>query len=209
MEAEQGIRHVVATPHFYAQHDSPEQFLKRRRASEMYLREVMAGFKGLPQISIGAEVYYFSGMSESDILSELTIQNTKYILVEMPLSTWTNQMYDELYKIRAKRGLTPIIAHVDRYISPFMTHRIPERLKELPVLVQANAEFFLLRSTQRMAMRMLRKDRIHLLGSDCHNLTERMPNLGMAVQKIEQHLGKETIKQINFYEDEILHSCIR
>ena len=30
MMAKQGITHVVATPHFYPQHDTPESFLKRR-----------------------------------------------------------------------------------------------------------------------------------------------------------------------------------
>ena len=30
MEAEQGIDHVVATPHFYPQYDTPEHFLRKR-----------------------------------------------------------------------------------------------------------------------------------------------------------------------------------
>ena len=34
MEAEQGIRHVVATPHFYPRHDTPEHFLRRRAEAE-------------------------------------------------------------------------------------------------------------------------------------------------------------------------------
>ena len=41
MEAEQGIRRVIATPHFYPQHDSPERFLKRREMAERELREAM------------------------------------------------------------------------------------------------------------------------------------------------------------------------
>ena len=39
MEAEQGIRRVVATPHFYARHDQPERFLARRARSEELLRQ--------------------------------------------------------------------------------------------------------------------------------------------------------------------------
>ena len=38
-EAEQGITHVIATPHFYPQHDTPERFLKRRNEAETVLRE--------------------------------------------------------------------------------------------------------------------------------------------------------------------------
>ena len=41
MEAEQGIRHVVATPHFYARYDAPETFLEKRSRAEALLREAM------------------------------------------------------------------------------------------------------------------------------------------------------------------------
>ena len=69
MEAEQGIRHVVATPHFYPRHDSPERFLSRRDDAEARLREEMEKYPWLPSLEIGAEVYFFRGISESDVLS--------------------------------------------------------------------------------------------------------------------------------------------
>lgn len=206
MEKEQGIQHVVATPHFYAQHDTPENFLTRRAEAELRLREEMAKHPGLPELSIGAEVYFFSGISNSDILSELTIDKKRCILIEMPMPPWTDRMYRELEEIYTKQGLTPIIAHVDRYIAPFHTFRIPERLDDLPVLVQANASFFLHKSTKRMALRMLRQGKIHLLGSDCHDLTERAPNLGDALKTLSRDLKPDVFEHIHFYEREVL--CI-
>ncbi len=203
-EAEQGIEHVVATPHFYPQHDSPERFLKRRDEAEKRLREEMAKHEGLPKLSVGAEVYYFSGISESDIIQGLTIYKKRCILLEMPHTVWTDRMYREMENIRTRQNITPIIAHIDRYIAPFRTHRIPERLAQLPVLVQANASFFLSNSTKRMALRLLKEDKIHLLGSDCHNLDTRAPNLGDAVKRINERLGRKAIEQINFYENEML-----
>lgn len=204
MEAEQGIKHVVATPHFYAQHDTPEHFLKKRLEAELQLREEMQKHNGLPQISIGAEVYFFNGISDSDAISELTIDSKRCILIEMPHAPWTEVMYRELEGIYVKRGLVPIVAHVDRYIGPFRTYGIPRRLAELPVLVQANAEFFLNRGTSAMALRMLRDGRIHLLGSDCHNLKTRKPNLESAVKLIEKRLGEEALVQINSFEQDVL-----
>lgn len=200
MMAEQGITRVVATPHFYPQHDTPERFLKRRAESERLLREAMAGERGLPELHIGAEVYYFHGMSDSDAIRELTIDKNKCILVEMPSVPWTDAMYRELEALYVKRGLTPVVAHVDRYISRFQTHGIPKHLENLPVLVQANAEFFLERSTARMALRMLKKGTIHLLGSDCHNLSERSPNLGAALKLIQKRLGPDALEHIRFHE---------
>lgn len=204
MEAEQGVTHVVATPHFYAHHDTPQRFLARRERAENRLREEMARHQGLPELSVGSEIYYFPGISDSDILKQLTIDKKRCILLEMPVSPWSDSMFREMADIQTKQGLTPIIAHVDRYISPFRTHRIPERLAQLPVYVQANASFFLRPSTRRMALRMLQANRIHLLGSDCHNMSSRLPNLGPAVQIIENRLGEGATERICSFEAEIL-----
>lgn len=203
MEAEQGIRRVVATPHFYARHDSPERFLSRRNRAEERLREMLEKHPELPEVHVGAEVYYFSGIGESEVLFELTIGKTRCILLEMPLPPWTSQMYRDMEDISTKQGLIPIIAHVDRYIRPFAIHGIPERLSQLPVLVQANAGFFLRRATAGVAMRLLKSDRIHLLGSDCHNLEDRAPNLGAASVQIQRHLGTAAIDRICDHEKNI------
>ncbi len=200
MEAQQGIRCVAATPHFYAHHDRPERFLEKRQAAEALLRAEMARQENMPRLMVGAEVYYFPGMSQSDVLPGLAIGDTGAILVEMPPAPWTEHMYRELADIRSNWGLIPIVAHVDRYISPLRTFGIPERLEELPVLVQANAGFFRNPMTRGLALRLLREDRIQLLGSDCHNLNDRPPNLADAVQVIRKRLGKEALTQIHSWE---------
>ena len=196
LEAAQGISHVVATPHFYPHHDTPEQFFSRRSRAEAALRQEMARHSGLPTVEVGAEIYYFRGMSDSDLLPELTIGGKNCILIEMPPAPWPDSAIEELASIRRKRGITPIVAHIDRYIGPFRTYGIPERLEALPVLVQANAEFFLERRTARMAMKMLKAGRIHLLGSDCHHISERSPNLGPALERIAGKLGPEALERI-------------
>lgn len=204
LEAEQGIRQVVATPHFYARCDTPERFLEKRNRAERLLREAMARHSDLPAIIMGAEVSFFRGMSESILLRELTIEPKNGILIEMPPAPWPDEVYRELAYIGDRLGIVPVVAHVDRYIGPFRTHYIPQRLAEMPVLVQANASFFLNQWTAGMAMRMLRQNQIQLLGSDCHNLSSRKPNLGTAVQRIEQRLGQNTLSQIRGYEQQVL-----
>ena len=200
LEALHGVKRVIATPHFYPRYDTPEQFLTRRKQAMAQLREVMAKEAGLPEIILGAEVYFFRGMSESDVLSQLTIGGKNHILIEMPFGHWDAEIYRELADIRTRRGFVPVVAHVDRYIRPFHTHGIPQRLAELPVLVQANTEFFLDRRTSAMAMRMLKADAIHLLGTDCHNLTSRKPNMDQALQKIQKKLGQRAMERLEQHE---------
>lgn len=204
MSAEQGTGCIFATPHFYPRYDDPERFLARRQAATEQLRAAMKEETGLPGLRLGAEVYYFSGMSDSEVLPRLTMEEMPCILIEMPPAPWTPPMYRELEWVYTKQGLVPIIAHLDRYISPLNSHGIPRRLEELPVMVQANASFFLRRSTASYALGLLKQDRIHLLGSDCHNLTDRAPNLGPAAQVIRQRLGWPAIKRIQQRERELL-----
>ena len=203
-EARQGVTCVVATPHFYANHDTPERFLRRRAAAWETLQAAMAGEDGLPEVILGAEVYYFPGSSDSDQLHRLTIGQKRYIMLEMPHVPWTQSMFQEMENLHRKHGITPIIAHIDRYISPFRTHGIPRRLEDLPVLVQANGSFFTQPFTAPMAMRMLKEKRIHLLGSDCHNCSDRKPDLGRAVQKIEKFLGKSALEHLRHHEGIVL-----
>ena len=201
MSAEQGIRQVILTPHFYPQHTTPQRFLEKRDRSLELLMESITPDMGLPALRCGAEVYYYPQMSHSEALTELTIRGTNCILVEMPFGPWSDRMYRELGDIYNNLGLVPIVAHVDRYLGRFFDHGIPDRLADLPVLVQANAEFFL---SGKKGMTMLQEHRIHLLGSDCHNLTDRKPNLGSAAEKIGRRLGKEALRWVRANERRVL-----
>lgn len=195
--AQQGVQQIIATPHFYPQDTTPDRFLEKRDAAMDRLQKQLAMHNegsSYPGIYLGAEVYYFAQMSHSEELRKLTIEGTNAILVEMPMSQWTDRMYQELENIRNNLDLIPIVAHVDRYLGRFRDFGIPQRLLELPVLVQANADFILKHTGK--ACRMLQRQQIHLLGSDCHNLTDRKPNLGDAVELIRKKLGNETIEFI-------------
>lgn len=203
MSAEQGIREIVLTPHFYPQRHTPERFLEKRAYACYRLWEQAHMIPGLPDLKIGAEVHYFSQMSHSEELEKLAIEGTSCILVEMPSSPWTEGMYRELAMIPENLGLRPIIAHVDRYLGRFRDYGIPKRLSELPVLVQANANFFL---NDSRAMTMLRNHQIHVLGSDCHNMAERKPNLGPAIDRIVSKLGPDALEWIKGKEREIFRT---
>lgn len=205
MEAQQGVTCVVATPHFYPQYDNAEQFLLKRSQAEQMLRSEMEKHTDLPQVIVGAEVAYFRGISEAESLPLLTINDSNCILIEMPPAPWSKVFYEELEAIWTKRGIVPIVAHIDRYIAPLATCGIPRTLAQMPVLVQANASFFTEWFTASMAMRMLKADQIHLLGSDCHNTTVRKPDLGAALARIEEKMGSDALARIDRYANNLLH----
>lgn len=181
--ASQGIALMAATPHFDPRYDTPESFLARRnRAAEALLNRMEPH---MPRLLMGAEVRYFRGISESDALPLLTLEGGKALLLELPPAPWSEEIWQELALFRQRTGITPILAHLDRYIGPFRTRGIPERLTELDVLIQANSSFFLRKTTASLALRLLREEKIHLLGSDCHGIRNRRPDMGPALEKIQ------------------------
>ena len=81
--AEQGINHVIATPHFYANHHTMEQFLQRRRDAYDALTQAVAADDTLPQLILGAEVKLFEGLSQIDDLDQLTIDEMAKMVDEL------------------------------------------------------------------------------------------------------------------------------
>ncbi len=205
LEAAQGVERVMLTPHFYPQNETPQDFLKRRNASEAVLRAAIGGGREFPVLTVGAEVAYYLGMSQSEELPLLALEGTDCILIEMPPAPWPRYVWRDLRAIREEWGLMPIIAHIDRYIRPLRTYGIPRRLEEIGVLVQANGNFFIRRETERMAMKLLKAGRIHLIGSDCHGMESRRPNVKEAAEKIERKLGREALSRISDMEYKILN----
>lgn len=195
----QGVDSVVLTPHFYATEDNPISFIERREAAAGHLLsrigELSDGAEGegesevcIPRIYLGAEVEFFGAMSFCTTLDRMCMGGTRYLLIEMPFDKWTTTMLEELYAIKNRRSLVPVIAHIERYFSFFKPSMLDDLLDE-GIMVQSNAEAFLQFSSRRRALQMLESGRIHFLGSDCHNMGKRAPNVGEAIEVIEKRLG--------------------
>lgn len=180
--AAQGIRWIAATPHFYAWENGPEEFLRRRAAAAQRLQTVCR--PGLPRLKLGCELYYFEGISRCEALDALRLEDTRLLLLEMPLTRWTKRMLREIWEIQNRQGIVVLLAHMERYLR-WQEPEVWDALLDWGVLNQCNAEFFLRWSTRRRALRMLREGRIHLLGSDSHNMAKRPPRLGAALDVLD------------------------
>ena len=175
----QGVDVVVSTSHFYANEEYPREFLLRRKEAFERLDDAMLmEAEVFPKIVLGAEVLYFPGISEAEEISELTIGDSNCILIEPPMTPWTDSILDEIMRVGKERNCRPIIAHVDRYMTYLGDKTLISRVQERNMLVQVNADYFLNPATSRKALKHLKQGNIHLIGSDCHNLTNRPQNLG-------------------------------
>lgn len=91
-------------------------------------------------------------------------------------------MLDEIASIRQTKGLIPVIAHLDRFVSMLDDVSLIPRVRERKMMIQVNASAFVSRNTQALALQLLRSRQIQFIGSDCHNMDRRPPNLRFAEQ---------------------------
>ena len=103
------------------------------------------------------------------------------------MAPWSDAMLDEIVELGENLNCRPVVAHVDRYMRMLKDKRLIDRVLERNLLVQVNASWFLDPGTVKSAVRSLKQGKIHLIGSDCHNLLSRSPNLGQARQQAEAY----------------------
>ncbi len=201
--ASYGIDTMVATPHFYIRHTVPDKFLKNRGASYERLMQALEKYGEtnkdivLPKLRLGAEVYFFQGIGRYDELKRLTINNTDYILLEMPFTKWNSKILSEVEAIIDDLELKPIIAHIERYVDANKGTTYIKDLLSLDVIIQSNGEFFNGLFSRRKALEYLRRGIIQLLGSDCHNMDKRAPDLGKTFEIIRKKCPEETLAEID------------
>lgn len=201
----QGVAEAVLTPHFYANHSSPSDFFERRTAAWESLRQHYKA--DAPKLRLGAEVRYFDGINRYEDLDRFCIEGTQILLLEMPDGPWTKRMTLTLAELNERSGITVLLAHIERYWR-CQPKEIRRELAESGIRMQLSAEHVIDRRTRREALKMLRSGTAHVLGSDCHNMTSRKPNMSEAVAIITRKLGTEFAQSICENGRLLLHDSI-
>ena len=202
---EQRVDMVVASSHFDVSRYSPRHFLEKRGYLFHQLKKALPSER--PNILLGAEVLYFPGLSRVSALRELCVEGTNLLLLEMPFGSWKEYMVREVQELAHSGDFTVLLAHVERYRTrqnrPFW-----DRLLEDGVLMQSNADFFLSAFTRGKALRMLESGYIHLLGTDCHNMTSRPPRMAEGRGVIRDRLGKHVLREIDELGEAVLDGAV-
>ena len=195
-KAEQsGTTDIIATPHFM------------RGRFEVEYNEVLKKVEELKGISrennidiniyAGQEVYYSRKLLEyynDKIIG--TINNSKYMLIELPMLEFNiEEVINTIYELQI-RGITPIIAHPERY-KPFIKKpsMINALIKE-GMLFQLNAgsiagDFG--KDVKKTATKYLEHNIYSVIGSDAHRDRGRDTDMREALNILEEDKKEEFI----------------
>lgn len=197
----QGVRTMIATPHYYPGHRnvSGEDLEQIYRETASVIKEKYSDFTLL----LGNEIYY-----KDEIVKRLqnreifTLAGTRYILIEFPVTAQYKYIYDAVQKC-VNAGYYPVLAHMERYGCLRKSMAFEEgKVKELiraGAYMQMNAENFrsgIIVPGRKECMKLLGKNLIHFLGSDCHNMAGRKPDLGNALEYLSQKADRAVMKRL-------------
>lgn len=194
-ELSQGVQCVIATPHFYGWKHSIGGFLARRQSCMDRLREETKGLH-TPEIIAGSEVTYFPGISKAKELDKLAIEGTNIILMEMPFEEWSDSCISEIMEMQNDRQQI-ILAHIERYMSSRRNIKALDKMRDKGILMQVNTECLDQGSLGRKVLKMIGRGEVHLLGSDCHGMNHRPPNMEAGREIIGRKLGQEALDNID------------
>ncbi len=201
--ARQGATGIASTSHFYADQNSPVEFLRRRQTSWEKLRPALDA--SVPPIRLGAEVHYFDGIEKNPDIPRLRISGTKILLLEMPFSKWPRRVINSVVDLNHNAGITVMLAHIERYIDMNDDIDVWDYFLDNDIVMQSNCEFFMDKHTRKQALKMLEVGRIHVLGTDSHNLDSRKPNIQPCMDFIRKKLGNDAIHRMVYFEEHLLN----
>lgn len=200
----QGVDTVIATPHFYANDESVDSFVERRAKSFRELETVLG--EDTPRVLLGAEVRYYAGIGRMSDLDKLTVGSTRLLLIEMPMTRWTEYTVNELVSLASTSRFTIILAHIERYFK-LQSKDTWKRLLASGILMQVNATAFEGMGQSRRTIKLLKSGMLHFIGSDCHNMTSRPPKIQNAYETLEKKCGEHMLSQIDEYGYNLLSNC--
>lgn len=183
----QGVDTVVSTSHFYAHRESVTSFVERRKKR---FDELMAAAPAVDRIILGAEVAIERGLSEKRNFEKLIIEGTDFVLLELPYMPYSPWMREEIINIQIEYGVTPILAHINRYTEFYAKSQLEEVLDLSGAIIQLNNEVFSSRKDTAFALKLIKGGYPVVFGSDTHNLDKRKPNFDSFEKVMKKKLKK-------------------
>ena len=194
---EEGIREIIATPHFFASKKSASIERIKMTIAEVERQMEQWGF----QIKLypGNEIYYRSEVP--DLLEEgqiATLAGSRYVLVEFDPMTEYSYLRDGILKLDSY-GYVPILAHTERYECLWKKKEKLQRVKDHGGLIQVNASSFqggLFDEMAKRARYLMKNELLDFIGTDAHSTGKRSPRMKETASYLYKKLGDKKTNKI-------------
>lgn len=194
---EVGFEGIVLTSHYienYYETDVPER--------DVWVKAITENLqaKGIEtNLYLANEIYISDNMMR--LLEEgkaSTINNSCYVLFELPLNSEPLNLYDVIYSLQENK-LIPILAHPERYSYVQKEPELVYDLIEKGCLMQANYGSIIGQygvKAEFIVRKFFENNMIHFLGSDVHRQNSIYPKIPFALEKIREIVGEQKLEEL-------------
>jgi protein-tyrosine phosphatase len=192
--AEDGITHLVATPHCnYAYSFNPD-------VNRQKIAELQSAVGEVPKLLLGCDFHlsYDNLQKLVEAPMDFTINHSSYLLVEFPEQFVPEHLDRVFYEVQVA-GLTPIITHPER--NPVFARKsgLLHHWVTHGCLAQVTAQSYtglFGAPALRLAEAWLEENLVHFLASDAHDATYRRPVLSECYRRVADSMGEETAERL-------------
>ena len=188
----ESIESIIATPHYI----SGIQGYNTSDQLKVYeeLKETIKKNKINIKLYIGNEI-----LINENIVKELkegkcrTLNNTKYVLVELPMANIPIYTENILYSL-IKHNYIPIIAHPERNANIIGDVNILKNYIEIGALAQINTTSIVGlngKMPQEIAKKLILMGQAHFVATDSHTNRRRSPKINQAFNIVKDLIGEE------------------
>lgn len=194
-----GVTEIVLTPHYIiGTNYNCNNKNKKEKLEELQKSTSI-------KLYLGNEVFIDNNILENiDNNNISTINNSKYLLVELPLREKLDIAYDILFNLRNK-GIVPIIAHPERY--HYIDLNTLVEYINLGCILQGNITSLLGKygkSAKENLELLIKKQMIYVLGTDTHHDCADLEKCYEILDKLVNKELKEDLLSKNF--DKIINN---
>lgn len=189
-----GFTKIISTSHYIDGYYEADEEQRTK-----LINEIREKFQGI-ELYLGNEIYITNQMTE--LISEKkasTINNSKYVLFELPMNTKAMDVKEVVFRIMEK-GYVPIIAHPERYQYVKEDIEYVRELADMGVLFQSNYGSSIGmygKKAQKTQKKLLEEGLIQFFGSDVHTVEQIYTKMPKILKKLRKIISEEELEQLS------------
>ncbi len=189
-----GTRAICFTPHYSPYHYGDTSKASAKAFSEIcdYAKTAHPDMK----LFLGHELGFYDGCIGSLERGNCrTLANSRYVLVDFPEAVSFFEIRHGI-EMLLRNGYIPVLAHAERYQALQKQLAWIEDFVLSGGIVQVNASSACGgwgNYAKKQFVKLLRKELVHIVSSDAHNMTRRPPSISCCMPVLKKYCSEETI----------------
>lgn len=196
-----GFNTIVLTPHYIEDSSFKANNNLKLQKLEILKEELLKNNIDV-NLFLGNEIFINESINDLIINKEIrSINNTRYILIELPFNNQILNLDDYLYELKLK-GYKIIIAHPERYTYFKDNYEEARKLYDSGVLFQVNYGSIIGQygsSSLKLVKKLLKDDMVNFISTDIHkpssSLFDKFDDIKHKIIKI---IGEDKFKDISY-----------